>query len=706
MATSIAVTGVLTASYTRVLDYDAQGRLSTVDHNGAVTYTYGYGARGHRTEIRHGTTVLQAFEGTDAFGSSTAESFNGGAFKTERTFDAATGRLSTVATGPAATPKGVQDLEYKWREDGSLYRRIDRRGTSASSDDRTDTFTMDPLSRVERQATRGGTTRTLDFDYDGHGNLKTKTSTVAGDLDATAYTYGTTGKPHRLTRVTLDGVVNTLAYDANGNITAYDAATGDDTAIVYDGRNRATSITVGAAAPKDEFWHGPDGNRFLRRETWTEGETAKTKLTVYVGAYEEVRRSDATVKRVRASSGNVVRIRVEPASGTATERFEYVHRDHLGSVDRVTDGNGAAVATLSAASFDPFGGRRDAGWSADESPATGANVLALQDERFSRGFTDHEGLHRTGFVHMNGRVYDPRIGRFLQPDPVVSAPGTGQGHNRYAYVGNAPLSATDPSGFVPVGGYVGRTGGNADYGPLFGSLMNDLWSSLFRVRVVEPAWEAFHRRVRLNELRRVAELPNPKVPPEVRTRARMALYAYDAKESDKLQHTIDGYTVVDYRKLKNGLKLVLFDNGSDAVVAAAGTDEFRDWYHNFRQGLGFASGQYEEAKKIANKWAKAYTNLHFTGHSLGGRLAMAMAAKTGHYSSYTVFNSAGLHPATVGGAEEFAKLTGDHYYSRFDVLRFANALSAASVPGRQISLGRAGWHPMKLLCRMSIGCDP
>ena len=46
---------------------------------------------------------------------------------------------------------------------------------------------------------------------------------------------------------------------------------------------------------------------------------------------------------------------------------------------------------------------------------------------------------------------------------------------RYAYVANAPLSATDPSGLVPVGGYVGRTGGVADYGALYGSVMNDLW---------------------------------------------------------------------------------------------------------------------------------------------------------------------------------------------------------------------------------------
>ncbi|MXY56583.1 MAG: RHS repeat protein [Gammaproteobacteria bacterium] len=54
VATSVNVAGVLTASYTRVLGYDAQARPSTVDHNGAVTYTYGYGARGHRTGVNQG----------------------------------------------------------------------------------------------------------------------------------------------------------------------------------------------------------------------------------------------------------------------------------------------------------------------------------------------------------------------------------------------------------------------------------------------------------------------------------------------------------------------------------------------------------------------------------------------------------------------------------------------------------------------------
>ncbi|MEJ2045375.1 MAG: RHS repeat-associated core domain-containing protein, partial [Reinekea sp.] len=50
-------------------------------------------------------------------------------------------------------------------------------------------------------------------------------------------------------------------------------------------------------------------------------------------------------------------------------------------------------------------------------------------------------------IHMQGRVYDPTIGRFLQADPFVQAPGQILSYNRYAYVWNNPLTATDPSGF-------------------------------------------------------------------------------------------------------------------------------------------------------------------------------------------------------------------------------------------------------------------
>nr|WP_277347458.1 RHS repeat-associated core domain-containing protein [Wenzhouxiangella sp. XN79A] len=48
-----------------------------------------------------------------------------------------------------------------------------------------------------------------------------------------------------------------------------------------------------------------------------------------------------------------------------------------------------------------------------------------------RGFTGHEHLDRHGLIHMNGRVYDPRLGRFLQADPFVEDTGT---LNRYTAI--------------------------------------------------------------------------------------------------------------------------------------------------------------------------------------------------------------------------------------------------------------------------------
>ncbi len=38
------------------------------------------------------------------------------------------------------------------------------------------------------------------------------------------------------------------------------------------------------------------------------------------------------------------------------------------------------------------------------------------------GFTGHEMLDELGLVHMNGRIYDPLLGRFLSADPTVQFP--------------------------------------------------------------------------------------------------------------------------------------------------------------------------------------------------------------------------------------------------------------------------------------------
>jgi RHS repeat-associated protein len=120
----------------------------------------------------------------------------------------------------------------------------------------------------------------------------------------------------------------------------------------------------------------------------------------------------------------------------ATVSTRYFHTDHLGSVSVITDENGAVVERLS---YDAWGKRRFASGADDP-----AGSITSQSPR---GFTGEEQLDTVGLVHLNGRVYDPLVGRMISADPTVPDPLNAQTWNRYSYVGNDPLAFTDPSGF-------------------------------------------------------------------------------------------------------------------------------------------------------------------------------------------------------------------------------------------------------------------
>jgi RHS repeat-associated protein len=119
-----------------------------------------------------------------------------------------------------------------------------------------------------------------------------------------------------------------------------------------------------------------------------------------------------------------------------TEKTRYIHTDHLGSTDVITDENGQIKGRMS---FAAFGNRRHADWDNPTSVLAGIET--------HHGFTGHEHLDEVGIIHMNGRLYDPQLGRFLSPDVQVQYPDQTQSFNRYTYVNNNPLSYTDPSGY-------------------------------------------------------------------------------------------------------------------------------------------------------------------------------------------------------------------------------------------------------------------
>ena len=88
-----------------------------------------------------------------------------------------------------------------------------------------------------------------------------------------------------------------------------------------------------------------------------------------------------------------------------------------------------------------YGKPRNGNWTNKTPPIIGSSVT-------DRGFTDHEHLDDWQLIHMNGRGYDYNLGRFLSVDPFIQDPGNSQSINGYSYIGNNPLSGTDPTGYT------------------------------------------------------------------------------------------------------------------------------------------------------------------------------------------------------------------------------------------------------------------
>ena len=92
-------------------------------------------------------------------------------------------------------------------------------------------------------------------------------------------------------------------------------------------------------------------------------------------------------------------------------------------------------------SFDAWGRRRNI----NGTDNTACAITSATDV----GYTGHEQMDTVCQVNATARLYDPTIGRFLSPDSVISDTTDGQALNRYSYVSNRPLSATDPTGHDP-----------------------------------------------------------------------------------------------------------------------------------------------------------------------------------------------------------------------------------------------------------------
>ncbi|GAB3222585.1 RHS repeat-associated core domain-containing protein [Spirosoma arcticum] len=390
-------------NYATAYVYDSQSRVERVTYpSSGLVLKHVYNAYGHLSELRNNAdnSLFWKVITMDAKSDVTQQEFGNGV-RTEQQYEAATNYLQRIKS----TYNGavLQEFAFQFNDLGHLMERQDVKRSKRES------FDYDDINRLTLTYLNGTARDTVR--YDDLGNITYKSGVGL-------YEYGSANNgPHRLLNVRSNnpGLACSITLDITTEFTSFNKV------------RRIANDTSYA-----EIYYGPDQQRVMQK-LFVRGTLTRTKI--YVGGLVEIE-SFATGRTKTTSyiggAGIVVR---ETQGASTTVTTKYYLKDHLGSVTGFT---GAGGVLLEEMSFDAWGQRRNADWTALAGRFAGSH---------ERGFTDHEHYDLFSLIDMNGRVYDPMLGRFLSPDPFIQDMTDLQSLNRYSYTNNNPLSYVDPSGY-------------------------------------------------------------------------------------------------------------------------------------------------------------------------------------------------------------------------------------------------------------------
>ena len=432
-------------TFTTSSTFDAQGRVATQTYPTGLSTKFVYSTLGYLKELRHnGTDALYWRADTlDAEGHLLTQTY-GNNVVTTQTFSAYTGHLRNIQAGAG---NSVQNLAYTYDRIGNIDTRQD------STQNLLETFSYDTLNRLVQATVNASATGIVStsFAYDAIGNLICKSDLSSCSQALPNMVYGAQVTVGGVTRTLPHAVKNVVGavhsannpsytYDANGNMTA-----GAGNNVAYTSYNMVRQVWH-ASRDGVEYLYGSEHQR-IREYIRAQGQSGFIKdTTIYLHPdmanglfYERVVKDTATSppihKHYLTAMGVVVGV-VNRVGSTDTAR--YFHRDHLGSMTAVTD---AAGVVLERYAYDAWGKRRQPAGNADPNDA----IRAVQTDR---GFTNHEHVDALGLVNMNGRFYDPSLGRFMSADPYIQSPTSLASYNRYSYCWNSPVICTDQNGYL------------------------------------------------------------------------------------------------------------------------------------------------------------------------------------------------------------------------------------------------------------------
>ena len=286
-----------------------------------------------------------------------------------------------------ATVRGIgSTLSYEY--DNLTGNVLSREGMYSENEN----FIYDDLDRLITVTQNGK--EVLNVKYADNGNIIDKTGVGK-------YEYGQ--KPHAVVSV----------ENVNGTIPSATLTT------EFNDFGKIRNIQDGNTLCKVDFVYGPDMQRWKTIMT-KNGNLIRT--IVYGDDYEKVVEGDKTTEFYYVDD-NVILVRFN----NTTIRQYFVEKDNLGSVLKIY---GIDASKVFDATYDVWGKQ-----------SVTRNTIG-----FLRGYCGHEMLNDFDIINMNGRLYDPVLGRFFSPDNYVQMPDNSQNFNRYTYCLNNPLKFTDPSG--------------------------------------------------------------------------------------------------------------------------------------------------------------------------------------------------------------------------------------------------------------------
>ncbi|WP_163399224.1 RHS repeat-associated core domain-containing protein [Flavobacterium fluviatile] len=406
------------AIFTKEMNYDAFGRLdtetSTANAAGktsvkTVQHTYKNGRPWQIIDTAN-SQILWQTNTVNARGQLTEATMANGNIGVSNTYDSNGLITQTKHDRLIVSPNNIMTFNTVFNPlTGNLTSRTNSLFNWSES------FIYDSLDRLISFKNTAGVTETQN--YDDRGRI---TQNAVG-----TYNYSNNSKAYQNTSIT--ATADALAhYQANQEQNITYKAFKSPYQIEDVGKDKISFTYNDENSRSTMFYGSLDNEKLLRplRKYYSADGSMEIKHNITTGAIEFV----------TYIGGDAYTAPVVLKGDGSIQNYLYLQRDYQGSIVAISDDTGQV---LEKRLFDAWGNVL-----VQDGAGNVLNGLSLLD----RGYTGHEHLQSVKLIHMNGRLYDAKLHRFLEPDNYVQDPSNTQNYNRYGYVLNNPLKYTDPSG--------------------------------------------------------------------------------------------------------------------------------------------------------------------------------------------------------------------------------------------------------------------